>query len=137
MPIRRARRLAAAAAAEAERKALIEQNGSAPQVPAYAYQSDHGTGQSAPPPAKADNVLALAPPEKLQELVALALQRAHDILSIKLDPQAPDFIKLVSLQQSTLASVLGTQARTDPGRLRGQQGDKIGEILDRLRAGAA
>lgn len=113
-------------AAEEERAKLGPQAASAPMVAA------------APVPTipKGDDVLAMAPPEKLAALVEKALKAADVILSLQLDPHSPDFIKLVSLQQSTLASVLATQARTDPGRLRGQQGDKIGELLAKIRAAA-
>lgn len=127
--------MAALRAAEEERKTLAAQNGAAPMIDPPGYQP---VG-IAPPLVKEpepDDVLAIAPPEKLADLVRLALERAHDILSIRLDPLHTDFIKLVSLQQSTLASVLATQARTDPGRLRGQQTDKLGELLERIKATA-
>lgn len=139
-PIRRKRREAREKLIreEAARLALM-QHGILPEVseaPPPPISHTRPATASTPAP-KSDDVLALAPPEKLAELVELALMRAGDILKIKLDPLHADFIKLAAIQQSTLAAVLGTQARADPGKLRGAQHDRMGELLDRLRGPAS
>ena len=64
----------------------------------------------------------------------MALARARDILSMRLEPTMPDYLKLMAFQQQTLAAVLSTQTKVDETRLRAQQSDKLGDILARIRA---
>jgi hypothetical protein len=82
-----------------------------------------------------DGLRVLGQSEKLSALTELALDRAHDILSMRLEPTMPDYLKLLAFQQQTLAAVLSTQTKVDETRLRSQQSDKLGDILARIRGG--
>jgi hypothetical protein len=84
-----------------------------------------------------DRLRILGQSDKLSALTELALERANDILSIRLDPTMPDYMRLMQLQQQTLTAVLSTQAKVDESQLRKQQGDRLGEILDKIRAEGA
>jgi len=129
MPKRRAKKLAQQAAMRELQAKLAAANAKLGLL----------NGEAPPPPpsiptkATSRDILSQAPPEKMRELVDLALLRAKEILSTRLDPRSPDFIKLAALQQSTLNSILGTQTRTDPGQLKGRPSDSIGEILEAIR----
>lgn len=63
-----------------------------------------------------------------------ALLAADRILSIKIDPTHPDYLKITSLQKETLAAVLSTQARVDETTLRGARSDKRRELIDRIKS---
>lgn len=75
--------------------------------------------------------------ERLAELVDLSLDRARDILKVKLRPYQKNYLKLLTIQKETLAAVLSTQARVDEKRLRGRTKDKLGDILEAVKEAEA
>lgn len=64
----------------------------------------------------------------------LSLDRARDILKIKIEPHMPDYLRLLGIQRDTLSAVLSTQARVDESKLRAQNTDKMAELLDTIRS---
>jgi hypothetical protein len=62
------------------------------------------------------------------------MAKALEIMGLKLDPSDPNFSKVLSLQAQIIGNVFSTTARTDPSKMKGKQGDLVGEILERIRA---
>lgn len=69
--------------------------------------------------------------EQFGELADLAMKRALDIMRL---PPNPKNEKLLTIQAQIIGNVFTTTARTDPTKLKGVTKDKVGEILDRIKA---
>jgi hypothetical protein len=64
----------------------------------------------------------------------MALAAAERILEMTLPPGDPNYMALLTRQQSIIASVLSATARVTPGRLRGQEVDHMDAIVAEVRA---
>jgi len=71
--------------------------------------------------------------EGLDNLTQLAIDKAEEILRLKLIPGDEDFNAILKAQTSQVATVLTTQVRVDEGRFKKKQVDKLGELLDLIR----
>ena len=71
--------------------------------------------------------------EGLDNLTQLALDKAKEILEMKLMPGDEDFSTILKAQVSQVQAILTTQARVDEGRFKKKQVDKLGELLDLIR----
>lgn len=71
--------------------------------------------------------------EKLNFAARLALEDAIETLEMKLEPKHPDFVKMKRLKAQAGATVAGILARVNPGDMRGQRNDRVGDILASLR----
>lgn len=69
--------------------------------------------------------------QQFEELRHLAMQRALDIMNIKpdYDVHGKDFMRILSTQQSVIASVLSTTARVENSKLRKTQDDGMERVL--------
>ncbi len=65
------------------------------------------------------------------ELVGLSVERALEIMKLKPNPKSANYARIISTQQSIAASVLPAAVKL--AMLRAQKGDKLGEILERVR----
>ncbi len=71
--------------------------------------------------------------EGLDNLTQLALDKAKEILEMRLIPGDEDFNAILKAQVSQVQTILTTQARVDEGRFKKKQVDKLGELLDLIR----
>lgn len=71
--------------------------------------------------------------EGLDNLTQLALDKAKEILDMRLIPGDEDFNAILKAQVSQVQTILTTQARVDEGRFKKKQVDKLGELLDLIR----
>lgn len=62
------------------------------------------------------------------------MDRALDIMRIVPSPKMPDYSKLISTQQSIIASVFSTMARVNDAAMRQQADNKLDEILEAIHA---
>jgi hypothetical protein len=69
--------------------------------------------------------------EQFGELADLAMKRALDIMRL---PPNPKNEKLLTIQAQIIGNVFTTTARTDPTKLKGVASDRVGEVLERIRA---
>lgn len=73
---------------------------------------------------------------QFEQLLDMSLARATDVMSIDLkamDPADKNFQKIMSTQQSIMASVFSTTARIDDAKLRAKQTDLMDEVLEAVR----
>lgn len=52
-----------------------------------------------------------------------------------LDPEAKNYMRLLGLKQQAMTMVLGVQSRVDDSKLRKKGGDRMGEILAKIKGG--
>lgn len=71
--------------------------------------------------------------EGLDNLTQMALDKAKEILEMRLIPGDEDFNAVLKAQVSQVQTILTTQARVDEGRFKKKQVDKLGELLDLIR----
>lgn len=71
--------------------------------------------------------------EGLDDLTQLALEKAKEILEMRLEPGDEDFNAILKAQVSQVQTILTTQARVDEGRFKKKQVDKLGELLDLIK----
>lgn len=142
-PLTRARR-AAEAAAKAAGMTLVP---ATPQpAPTTTIWNGAAPRSSAPPRAApkpespisgggirnaADN---LGKPEEFDKLTGLCLSKAIEIMELELDPDHREFGRLLSLQSSITSSVFSVTSRINNEALRRAPTDKIGGLLDELKA---
>lgn len=88
---------------------------------------------SVPVQAKAVREEVLDASEGLDNLTQLALDKAKEILEMKLIAGDEDFNAILKAQVSQVQTILTTQARVDEGRFKKKQVDKLGELLDLIR----
>lgn len=69
--------------------------------------------------------------EQFELLRKLSVARALDIMQITPSPEehGKDFMRVLAIQQSVIASVLGTTARIEESKLRSQQSDRMTKVL--------
>lgn len=87
-----------------------------------------------PVPDRKRDAALLAQHELLDSATELALKRAKAVLEIEINPEDKHYMRLLGLQQQAMALVLGLQSRVDDSKLRKKGGDRMGQILDRLKA---
>lgn len=64
----------------------------------------------------------------------MALERALEILNLKVDITAKDGLKLLAIQKETLTAVLTTQARVSTDAMRVGKSDRISDLIARIKA---
>lgn len=70
---------------------------------------------------------------KLARLIGKALDKLNEILSIDLDPQSEEYLKLIAAQQSAATTLLNTGTKTDENRFRAAVADRFDELLLRMK----
>lgn len=68
-----------------------------------------------------------------ERLSNLAIERAIDIMKIKIDPKVPGFEKIMARQSGIIATMMSANVRVDSSRLRKPTDDPVGKMLDQLK----
>lgn len=63
----------------------------------------------------------------------MALEEAEKILALPLDPDHPDFVKILSRKSAVIAAVMSTTVRTTAERLRGKTKDSLDDVITAVR----
>ncbi len=64
----------------------------------------------------------------------MTIDRALDIMAMRADPQSKHFVRILSIQQSVIASVMSAQIRVDGDKFRNPETDELGGILAEIKA---
>lgn len=71
--------------------------------------------------------------QKLDHLLTLALERMHQTLAAPIPFDARNYAKLKDAEERTIKTLLLTQARVAPDKLKEPGKDKMGELLQAIR----
>jgi hypothetical protein len=73
-------------------------------------------------------------PEEFRRAAGLAYRRSVDILEMTIEPHMPNYMTLLKMQQDAARNIMGMFGRINPGELKGGVQDKVGALLEKIKA---